>query len=145
MVHKRQLGFTITEIIVALGMVSIITAVGVPVYSGYVTRSKVPSGLDALSGMATRLEQYYQDTGSYGTTTCGNGYAMPTPSSSYGQLSCSLSNAGQGFELTVTGQGALNGYKYSINHRGERKTLAHPKGTPSGNCWTIKGATCDAS
>lgn len=146
MVLQHQQGFTLTEVMVTLGMVAIISAVALPSYSGYVARSKVPPGLEALASTATRLEQYYQDTGSYGTaSTCANGMVMPKPSDYYGTVSCSTTSSGQGFDLTITGTGALVGYKYSINHRGERKTLEHPKGVPTGNCWSVRGATCDAS
>ena len=145
MVSSRQQGFTLIEVLVTLAMVSIIAAVALPAYSGYVARSKVPPGLEALSSTATRMEQFYQDTGNYGVGSCGSGYVMPTPSTSYSAVSCVLTNLGQGFDMTITGIGALSGYQYSINHRGERKTLAHPKGLPSGNCWSVKGTTCDAS
>ena len=144
MISRRPRGFTLVEVLVTLGMVAIITAVAVPAYSGYVTRSKVPTGLDSLAATATRMEQFYQDTGSYGTATCGNGYVMPTPAS-YNQLTCTLLSGGQGFELKATGTGSLSGYVYSINHKSERKTLSHPNGLPSGNCWSVKGTTCDAS
>lgn len=144
MSSRRSLGFTLVEVLVTLGMVSIIAAVAVPAYSGYVTRSKVPAAMESLSATATRLEQYYQDVGNYGTVSCGNGYAMPTPSN-YGQLVCTLQSGGQGFVLSVTGVGALSGYSYSVNHRGERRTLAHPNGIPSASCWSVKGSTCDAS
>ena len=71
---------------------------------------------------------------------------LPTPPH-YNQVNCALNTSGQGFELTITGTtgGSLAGYKYSVNNRGVRKTLQHPKGVPSADCWSVKGAVCDAS
>lgn len=139
-VHRSR-GFTITELLIAMAVLAVVTAVAVPSYSSYVQRSRVPAGLDALSSFATRMEQLYQDTGSYSVAdACG--VSLPTAESF--TVSCSLSNGGQGYTATATGSGRLSGYTYTINSVGVRATTAHPKGVPSGNCWSIKGGTCDS-
>ena len=100
-----------------------------------------PPALDALSSVATRLEQRYQDTGSYADgAACG--VAMPAAQNF--TLSCVISGGGQGFTATATGDGPMAGYSYTINHQGVRVTTAHPKGTPATNCWSMKGKACDA-
>lgn len=139
--HSR--GFTVIELMIAVAIVAILGAVALPAYQGYVVRSKVPSGLESLSSVATRMEQYYQDNGNYGTAGCGNGLPMPTPSN-YQQVSCVITNGGQGFTATATGTsgGPLAGYAYTINHRGARTTANHPKGA-NATCWSIKGSVCD--
>ena len=53
-------------------------------------------------------------------------------------------SSGSGFTTTATGSGAMAGYTYSIDQNGTRKTVAHPKGVPPSDCWSIKGSTCDS-
>ncbi len=134
-------GFTLIELMVSMAVAAILMAVALPSYNNYVTRSKVPAGLDALSAYATRMEQRYQDTGSYANgAACG--VAAPTVDNF--TVSCVISGAGQGFTATATGSGPLYGYAYTINHNGVRVTTAHPRGTPSTNCWSTKGSACDS-
>jgi type IV pilus assembly protein PilE len=146
-IHSR--GFTIIEIMIAVTVLAILGAVALPQYRSFVTSSKVPAGLDALSSVSTRMEQYYQDRGNYGTDgTCGNGMAMPTPTN-YQQVTCALQTvngvAGQGYKATVNGlaAGGLAGYTYTVDYRGRRTTEAHPIGA-NPNCWTIGGTKCDS-
>ena len=134
-------GFTLIEVMITVAIVAILASIALPSYSAYLQRSRVPPALDALSAVATRLEQRYQDTGSYADgAACG--LAMPTVENF--TLACALSDGGQGFALTATGGGRMSGYTYTIDHRGVRATTAHPKGVPATSCWSIRGATCDA-
>lgn len=144
MFSRFQQGLTLVEVMVTVALLGIIAAVALPNYSAYMTNSRVPPGLEQLASTATRLEQFYQDFGTYGASTCGNGLAMPTPTN-YKQLSCTLKSSGQGFDLVAEGDGKLAGYKYTVDHRGVRRTLSHPKGVPSSSCWSVKGTVCDAS
>jgi type IV pilus assembly protein PilE len=137
---RRARGFTLIEVMITVAIVAILSAIALPAYTAYVQRSRVPAALDALSSLATRLEQRYQDTGSYANDdACG----ATLPSAENFTISCELSGGGQGYTATATGSGPVDGYGYTINHQGVRATTAHPQGAPSTNCWSMKGGVCD--
>ena len=133
-------GFTLIEVMVTVAIVAILASIALPSYSAYVQRSRVPPALDALSSYYTRMEQRYQDTGNYAN---GTACAIALPTVSNFSVSCALAG-NQAYTATATGSGSMNGYTYTINQQGVRRTTAHPKGTPSTNCWTIRGSTCDS-
>ena len=137
---SRARGFTLIEVMITVAIVAILGAIALPAYTSYVQRSRVPPALDALSSLATRLEQRFQDTGNYANDDeCG----ATLPSADKFAISCELIDEGQGFTATATGSGPVDGYEYTINHQGVRATTAHPNGTPATNCWSMKGAVCD--
>jgi type IV pilus assembly protein PilE len=140
MAAKRRRGFTLIELMMTVAVVALLAAIALPSYNSYVTRSRVPVGLEALSSHAMRMEQGFQDTGNYGTSGC----RLAAPAATNFTLTCSLSGNGSGFTTTATGSGSLAGYTYTIDHNGTRRTVAHPNGVPSTDCWSIKGATCDS-
>lgn len=141
MSRHSERGFTLIEVMITVAIVGILAAIALPSYQAYVQRSRVPPALDALSSLATRLEQRYQDTGSYANgAACG----ATLPAAENFALACVLSDGGQGFTATATGSGPVSGYGYSINHLGVRTTTAHPKGVPAANCWSMRGGTCDS-
>ncbi len=124
---------------VAVAVVAILASVAMPNYTAYVQRSKVPPALDGLSSFATRMEQRYQDTGSYGSPACGA--TLPTVANF--AITCTTSAAGQAYTATADGSGTMAGFRYSIDQTGTRVTLAHPKGVPAASCWSTKGKVCD--
>jgi type IV pilus assembly protein PilE len=132
-------GFTLIELLIAMAVVALLTAVALPSYTKYVQRSKVPVALDGLSTLATRMEQCFQDTGTYtACSPCGTG--IPTPANF--TLACSIANDGKSYSASATGSGQVAGYTYTIDSNGNRATTAHPLGTNS-SCWTTRGTTCD--
>lgn len=139
-------GFTLIEVLIVVAIIAILSSIALPAYTAYIQRSKVPAGLDALQSYFTRMEQRFQDSGSYAKTVSGSDVCaidVPSPVQNY-TISCLLSGGGSGYTATATGSGTLNGYAYTINSSGTRATTAHPKGAPAGNCWSIRGASCDA-
>jgi type IV pilus assembly protein PilE len=139
-------GFTLIEVLIVVAIVAILASVAMPAYTAYLQRARVPAGLDALQSYFTRMEQRFQDSGTYAVTTGGAtvcAIAPPTGVQNY-TISCTLTGGGTGYTATATGTGNLTGYEYTINSAGTRVTTAHPKGAPAGNCWSIKGVTCDA-
>jgi len=142
MTASRQRGFTMIEIMIAVAIVAILSAVALPSYRSYVTRSRVPEAFDMLSAYAARMEQTYQDSGRYDPAT--NGSCTPTlPVGKNFSVTCSISAGGQGYLAVATGSGTMSGYAYSINNNGVRATTAHPKGG-NASCWSMKGTSCDS-
>ena len=125
---------------IVVAILAILASIAVPSYSAYVQRSRIPAALDALSSFYTRMEQRYQDTGNYAN---GTSCAISPPTAANFTVRCTLSSSGQGFTATASGTGPMNGYGYTINHQGVRRTTAHPRGVPGTSCWSLRGATCD--
>ena len=132
-------GFTLIEVLIVIAIVAILTSIALPSYSAYIKRSKVPAGLDALQSYFTRMEQRFQDSGSYAVATA---CAIGLPTVQNYTFSCTV--VGSTYTATATGTGTLTGYAYTINSSGTRATTAHPKGLPVDSCWTIRGGSCDA-
>jgi type IV pilus assembly protein PilE len=146
-VRCRYRGFTLIEVMVALAVIAILSALALPAYRSYILRSKIPAGLDALSAYQTRMEQRFQDVGYYGNLAASpTACALAGTSGSNFTVTCVLKNAaGTGYTATATGSGPVAGVVYTVDEQGVRITVSHPKGVPSPNtCWTIRGASCDS-
>ena len=138
---RSQRGFTLIEILVTIAIVAILASIALPSYTAYIQRSRVPAGLDGLQSFFTRMEQRFQDSGSYAN---GANCALSVPTAANFSFSCALTGGGTGYLATATGSGTLSGFTYTIDSAGVRTTVAHPKGVPATACWSIKGAQCDA-
>jgi len=132
-------GFTLIELLIAMAVLAIMTAIALPSYTAYVQRSKVPVALDGLSSLATRMEQCYQDTGTY--TACSP-CTTSLPTAANFTVACTIATDGKSFGASATGSGKMAGYTYTIDSSGNRATTAHPKGANT-TCWTTRGGTCD--
>jgi type IV pilus assembly protein PilE len=125
---------------VVVAITAILASVSMPAYTAYVQRSRVPPALVALLSYQVRMEQRFQDMNSYAN---GDACAIAAPAVAGFTVTCALSGDGSGYTATASGTGAMAGYKYTINDLGTRVTVAHPRGVPSDNCWSIRGATCE--
>ena len=146
---KVQKGFTLVELMIVVVIVGILASVAIPAYGDYVLRSKLTEAKTELSAARVRLEQFYQDNRSYGSTAATCGTAMPaSPNVKYFVYSCSWGAGGtnQFFTATATGiatQGT-GGFTYTIDQSNAKATTAVPAGwSTSATCWvTKKGGVC---
>jgi prepilin-type N-terminal cleavage/methylation domain-containing protein len=65
--HHLGQGYTLVELMIAIAVLSILTAIAIPAYTGYVRESRLASIRTTLNGLRTPLEDYRLDNGNYGS------------------------------------------------------------------------------
>lgn len=147
--HRRTEapGFTLIELMVVVLVVAILAAIAHPAYTQYLFRARALPGTDALAASSVRLEQRFQDVGGYGVGAAGTddsacGVTLATPPNF--AVTCASLDGGTRFLVTASGSGPVEGLVYTIDDNGVRRTLAHPRGVPPADCWSLKGSTCDS-
>jgi type IV pilus assembly protein PilE len=154
---RRQQGFTLIELMITIAIIAVLTAVALPSYTDYVTRSKLAEAYAHLSDLRVKMEQFYLDNRRYSTNaaggTCGiaGGSTPTTQGTKYFDFACASSNpnaAGdQEYVLTASGKDAegLLGIAFTINTSNSKTTVVTgstpmaSKGYASaGTCWVRK-------
>ena len=139
---RRPSGFTLIELMIVVGIVAILSAVAIPAYSDYVTRSRVIDALGPLASMQVKMEQFFQDRRTY-AGACDSATVAPLPSftgtSNFG-FACSGLDAG-GYTVTATGQNSMSGFGYTLVQSAAGGQVRATTNLPSG--WsTVNSATC---
>jgi len=122
---KRQVGFTLIELMLAVAVVAILAGIAVPQYSDHLQRGRLTSGIGELKELRARMEQRYADNRTYANTAgtaCSIG-AFTNAQGTFG-FACALTNAGQGFTWTATGTGPATGFVYTIDEAGMEVTTS---------------------
>ncbi|HEY5994754.1 MAG TPA: type IV pilin protein [Gallionellaceae bacterium] len=155
---KSAKGFTLIELMIAVAIIAILTAVALPMYTNYVTRGKIIEATSTLSSMRVQMEQYYQDNRSYvitGTNTCG----VQIPTMKYFTFTCVNPNPNTpgiaaSYLITATGgtptNPSMSGFIYTIDQQNARTSAFALPASAAGwtaanpnNCWvTNKGGLC---
>ena len=138
--QSRDLGFSMIELMIAVAVIGLLSAIALPSYRSYITRGKIPEATATLSLKAVKLEQYFQDNKTYtGAPECNT----DTTSSKSFSFQCTASSA-NGYTLLATGRGAMAGFVYALNQDNAKKTISVPLGwTANDSCWVSSaGGTC---
>jgi type IV pilus assembly protein PilE len=146
--NPAQRGFTLIEVMMAIAIVAILTAVAYPSYRDYITRGSLVDATTGLSTIRAQMERHFQDNRSYATvgtfvTPCASVLTAPRTFGKF-VVSCSGTPTALGFTLQAVGSGNVNGFTYTITEADLRATMAAPSGwSTSTSCWlTKKGTTC---
>lgn len=136
-------GFTLIEVLIAIAIVGILTAIAYPAYTDYVLRGRLIDATNALSALQTRMEQHYQDNRTYATTAAATSpCAAPTAAGQF-TIDCPVLEPGR-YQLRATGSGATADFIYTLTHQDTRgSTMAARWGGGTYTCWIMKkGDTC---
>ena len=77
----KKNGFSLVELMVAVGIVGILAAIAIPSYSAYVKRANRSDATRSLSATAQALERCYSQNFTYAVATCPVAGITPVPSS----------------------------------------------------------------
>ncbi|MDF7667850.1 prepilin peptidase-dependent pilin [Orbaceae bacterium ESL0727] len=103
-VMHTQAGFTLFELMIAIVVIAILTAIGLPAYQGYVKKAALTDMLQTMTPYKTSIELCVLEKG--GLTSCNTG-SNGVPVSRTTQYVTSV-NVAAGV-ITLTGQNALAG------------------------------------
>jgi type IV pilus assembly protein PilE len=133
-------GFSLTELVIVLAVLGLLTALAVPSYRDFVTKSRRTEAKDLLYTAAQRLQQYYTINDVYTTnagalsvpTTSSNGYySLSIAAGHTGSINTSYSiSAAPVSGTTQAGDSACG--TYTLNSLGT-KTVSGSQTTPP--CW----------
>lgn len=152
MLRQRQScasqGFTLIEVLITVAIIAILTAVAMPQYQDYVTRSRLANASTGLSTISAQMERYFQDNRTYGNTgsfisPCNTSAASRT----FGNfvISCQTPPDNLQFTLQAVGNGPVAGFTYTINQQSVRTSTVSAAwgGATCNTKWIMKkGDSC---
>ena len=111
-------GFTLTELILVLAIISILVAIAIPAYHNYTTRAQVSEALNMASVYKSELMSKYGDSGS-----------CPTVVTDLGVDSAGAINSKyvQSIALNTTYTGAICAFEFTFNTTGMNVGVAGKK------------------
>jgi len=101
---RKQRGMSLVELVTAMLIVGILTAIAIPSYTSYMRKTRRADAKVALTNMAQQLERCYTRYNRYDDNPAGNcptGWPVPTQRNTY-QLSAVFAGDGQSYTLTAT-------------------------------------------
>lgn len=126
---KRLSGFTVTEMMVGVGIMAIIAAVAVPSYRKHVSRSRQAEARAKLADMFTAQQGFYLGNRTYTSCFKAMGYdqvgSVHYYSTGINCAAASLANCGPDTAPALGSRRACNTYAYNKN------------GTAAANCGTV--------
>ncbi len=142
---RKQLGFTLIELMIVVAIIGILMAVAMPAYTDYVRRAKITEATSGLSEMRIKMEQYFQDNRRYDGTPapCGAVGTSIAPAATSKHFIFTCPSPGlTTYTAVATGTADMADFTYTIDQNNVRRTLNLPAGwdrtTNGTTCWVMK-------
>jgi type IV pilus assembly protein PilE len=144
---RRNLGFTLMEVMIAVGIVAILAAIALPAYQDSIIRGKLIDGTMKLGDYRSQMEKWFLDNRTYQDGGGGCGVPAPLPGTHDPfALTCAAPTATT-YTLTATGRaagGLSTNFTFTVDQANTR-TSSGDLGSWAGNgaCWAVrKDGTC---
>jgi type IV pilus assembly protein PilE len=139
-------GFSLIELMIVVAIIAILAAIAVPIYSTYVTRSKLTEAHNNFSALRVQMEQYFQDNRTY-VNGAACGVPMPATGSNstvkYFTYTCTATSST--YKITATGATTQTaGFEFTIDEKNIHATTSANNwysGSMS-NCWVTDKGNC---
>lgn len=133
-------GFTLMEVMIAIVVVGILSAIALPQYNEFVRRSRIVEATNGINDFRTRMEQFFQDNRTYANAgACG----VANPPGDAFTFACSGASA-TGYQMDASGVAAkgMSDFRYRLLIAAgvvTRSTQGLPSGwTTSTTCWVVR-------
>ncbi len=137
MPHPRRRGFTLIELMIAVVVVGLLSALAYPSYQQQVAKGRRADAKQALLELAQKMERFYTERGTYVGATLGNTGLYPNLSTGgYYDLSITTQTA-DGFTVKATPRGAQAGdacASFLYNQMGEQR-VSTDASLSAVKCW----------
>lgn len=128
---KAQKGFTLIELMIAVAIVGILSAVALPAYQDYTIRAQVTEGVSLASGAKAFVAEYHSNKGEFPDETAAAEYSGST-----GKYVSGVAVGADGV-ITATFGGDANS---NITDEGENTVVLTPTVESNGNIsWECTG------
>jgi type IV pilus assembly protein PilE len=137
---NRQRGFTLIEMIVVMVIIGILTAIAVPSYTAYITRSNRTEARGQLLALSHWMEKWRTQNGRYDDPANANN-PPPTPpitqspATGTAKYTIGIAATPTTYTLTATPTGSMAGDacgNLTVDHTGAR---GHTGAEPFNTCW----------
>ena len=139
---RRELGFTLMEVMITVCIVAILAAIALPSYQDSVTRGKLVDAAVRMGDYRAQMEKWFLDTRSYqgGGGLCG---VAPPPAGAKDPfaLSCAAPTATT-YLITATGQpsgGMSASFTFTVDQANQRASSGDGGSwLPNPACWAVR-------
>lgn len=113
---RRQIGFTLIELMIVVAVVAIIAIIALPMYAEQIRKGKRAEAAQALGDLQLRQESFRADHPIYGDTTSNSDTTNVLGSTAN---VTSYNNGLKHYTVSVTGAPTATGYTLTATRKGE--------------------------